>query len=88
LRVELLHELSFAGMKKYIRVRTVRFLLWGLFVVAIPLALVCKVELPADYWLRFIPFAFLLAALVTGFAERKVRLHQSLPAKSFGSRHR
>jgi hypothetical protein len=71
-------------MESYLRVRTARFFLWGLFAVAIPMAIVFRIELPADFYLRFIPFGFLFGALAAGFAERRVRLRHSLPPRRFG----
>jgi hypothetical protein len=72
----------------YLRIRRTRFVLWFLFIAAIPLSLVLKAEYRTDHALRFMPFIFLGAALVAGFAERRVRVRHSLPGRSFNFRHR
>ena len=77
-----------ASTKNYVRMRRVRLALWLLFIAAIPLAIVLKVEYSAERAVRLLPFVFLGGALATGFAERRVRLRHSLPEQSLDFRNR
>jgi len=72
-------------MSTYHFLRTVRIVLWGAFILTLPLAVSFKAwDSGLGNIVRYAPPMLFLLALLAGLIERIVRKQHNLPAKRFG----